>query len=759
MKKIQIKYNPYLIQTEILIDGKAPKPNSKLNFGDLRIQEWSSRLPQILVDECSDRNYEIYFDGTPTDFDDLKSAIESSDKISSSLNHSARPSASEVEKEVDTIFREIQAGPVNQLRDNSILEAFKKAKNQEFEINVVATMSSGKSTLINALIDKKLMPVANRATTATIVRIIDTDQENFSAIAYDSKGRKIKEDPNIIYRTMKDWNDDPSISAIDIYGKIPCVNSVGMRLVLVDTPGPNNSLDESHRQMTYKMLEDSDKSLVLFVMNGRQLNIDDQKNFMDYVYDCMQKGGKQSRERYIFAINQMDGFNPEDEEDPKDALDDAKKVLEDYKILSPNLFPVSSLAALEYRTQPKVQKVLPLFAPLVAEYPEMKFDSYYDYNNLPLSIKKHIEGLLKGLTPTEALEVHSGIVSIEEAIGLYIDKYARAQKVKDLVDAFNNRLNELNAVETLKESIRKNQDLKVKLDEKIANIQSIVESGKSAQTLSRLIDRKNLSRSVTLEIDEYVDQTKTKIERLIFRHSNSTQVEKDEALRQVKSVKKESDDLLNQLDARIATILERGYKALMEDILDEYKGYLSELGIDAEADSFALRPLDFVAENLNDINSLISHNTEVKDEGGYETRTVKESYPHKLKNSFWTPWHWFSDRYETRYRDRKVTEWVRNDKVYVNMANVVSEYLEPLQEQLIAAKAAASEHADSESNRIKKDVKAFLAKINKVLSDKLQELKSVTEESSQTQEEIEMQESNLKWMRGMIERVNKLVNF
>lgn len=198
-------------------------------------------------------------------------------------------------------------------------------------------MSSGKSTLINALLDKKLMPVANMATTATIVRIIDTDQDNFAAIAYDSKGNKLKEDPNIVYRTMREWNTDTSISAIDIYGRIPCVDSVGMRLVLVDTPGPNNSQDANHRHMTYKMLEDSDKSLVLFVMNGRQLNVDDQKNFMDYVCECMDKGGKQSRERYIFAINQMDSFNPEDE-NPEDALKSAREVLEDYHILSPNLF-------------------------------------------------------------------------------------------------------------------------------------------------------------------------------------------------------------------------------------------------------------------------------------------------------------------------------------------------------------------------------------------------------------------------------------
>lgn len=33
MKNIKITYNPYLIKTSVLIEGKTPKPNSRLNFG------------------------------------------------------------------------------------------------------------------------------------------------------------------------------------------------------------------------------------------------------------------------------------------------------------------------------------------------------------------------------------------------------------------------------------------------------------------------------------------------------------------------------------------------------------------------------------------------------------------------------------------------------------------------------------------------------------------------------------------------------
>ena len=47
MREIFIKYNPYSLETTILIDNAAPKQNSRLNFGDRRLQEWIEELPEI----------------------------------------------------------------------------------------------------------------------------------------------------------------------------------------------------------------------------------------------------------------------------------------------------------------------------------------------------------------------------------------------------------------------------------------------------------------------------------------------------------------------------------------------------------------------------------------------------------------------------------------------------------------------------------------------------------------------------------------
>ena len=134
MKQVSIKYNPFTKTTEILIDGKKPKGNSSLFFGEKRLQEWAGELPSILVNECRDKNFSIVFTGTLADFEDLKSGL-SAPNVGIEIEefkHHCTPSVSETEEEVDKIFKEIKNGPVLQLKDKSILQAFEKAKNQRF---------------------------------------------------------------------------------------------------------------------------------------------------------------------------------------------------------------------------------------------------------------------------------------------------------------------------------------------------------------------------------------------------------------------------------------------------------------------------------------------------------------------------------------------------------------------------------------------------------------------------------------------------
>lgn len=761
MKKVKIKYNPYIVETEITVDGQRPKANSALNVGKKRLQEWVEKFPQILLDEYRDSNVTIDFTGTVSDYEDIESSFNIyKDKISSTCNFHKTADITDVERTIDNIFEEIKSGPIAELKDKKIIRAFEKAKDSKFEINVVATMSSGKSTLINALLGQQLMPAANEATTATIVKIIDTDQDNYSAIAYDKSGQIVKKLDNVTLEDMQTLNADVKVSIVEIKGKIPCVSSVGMKLVLVDTPGPNNSRNKSHEEMTYKMIADSDKSLVLYVMNGQQLGINDEKIFLDYVCQSMKDGGKKARERFIFAVNKMDAFSPDPQDDGPEcitkALDNVKTGLEDREIYNPNIFPVCSLPALQKRAEMKGPRARALndFKMMCEYYDVMHFEKYYEYNNLPQTVKNRLDyWMSQANSDDEKLEVRTGIVSIEQAIAQYINKYARTTKVYDLVLSFNEKLNELSAVAHLEDAIRKDKNAKAELEKQIAKIKSNIESAKKAQNRSKTIDKIDLTSTVEDQVTTYMTEIKNKLSRMMSGRSNK--VEQIKAKQQCAELEKECEAISVQIKVKIDNILEKAYKNTITKIINEYKRYLAELNIGVNTSALSFNPANLVSGSLADLSSIIDYNTETVDESYNETRTKKVFV--ESTRRWYNPFSWFDegDHYETRSYQARVEKFVD----YVDMNEVASDYIVPFQKSLDGTKKDAINHVISETLRLKEHLKKELAKIDKVLNQKLDALSKTEADNKAKTEEIALKEKNLKWLESIQNQVNSIIKF
>ena len=761
MKKVKIKYNPYIVETEITVDGQKPKANSALNVGKKRLQEWVEKLPQILLDEYRDSNVIIEFTGTVSDYEDIESVFNVyKDKISATCNFHKTADITDVERTIDKIFENIKNGPVAELKDKKIIQAFEKAKDSKFEINVVATMSSGKSTLINALLGQQLMPAANEATTATIVKIIDTDQDHFSAIAYDKSGQIVKKLDNVTLEDMQALNADVKVSTVEIKGKIPCVSSVGMKLVLVDTPGPNNSRDKSHEEMTYKMIADSDKSLVLYVMNGQQLGINDEKILLDYVCQSMKDGGKKARERFIFAVNKMDAFSPDPQDDGPEcitkALDNVKAGLEDREIYNPNIFPVCSLPALQKRAEMRGPRARALndFKMMCEYYDVMHFEKYYEYNNLPQTVRNRLDyWMSQASSDDEKLEVHTGIVSIEQAIAQYINKYARTTKVYDLVQSFNEKLNELAAVAHLEDAIRKDKKAKAELEKQISKIKSNIQSAQNAQSKFKTIDKIDLTSTVEKQVTAYMTEIKNKLSKMMSGRSNK--VEKIKARQQCAELEKECEAISVQIKVQIDKILETAYKDTINKIVDEYKRYLAELNIGVNTNALSINPANLVSGSLADLSSIIDYNTETVDESYNETRTKRVFV--ESKRRWYNPFSWFSegDHFENRSYQARVEKYVD----YVDMNEVASDYIVPFQKSLDGTKKDAINHVTSETQRLKEYLKEELAKIDKVLNQKLDALSKTETDSKAKAEEIAVKEKNLKWLESIQNQVNNIIHF
>lgn len=355
MAQVYVKYNPYKLETDIKVNGKELERDSTLCkvLKGKRLQEWVGDFPKMLVNELNTLDFDIEFYGLSLDWDDFEEVFERA-KESGVLNHLDLKyieghSDDDIREKVEQIFVDLQTGPVDAFRDPRLLKTFQGINNIVFPINVVATMSSGKSTLINALLGQKLMPAKNEACTATITEILDTDAEKFTAVVYDSDENEMEEVSDLTYDVMNRLNDDENVYRISAEGDIPFLDARSTALRLVDTPGPNNSQNQAHKNTTYRSISNDSNNLIIYVLNGTQLSTNDDASLLSYVSEQIKKGGKQVRDRFLFVINKMDGFNPEEESIEK-VIQSARRYLASYEIEDPQIFPCSAYTALNIRT-------------------------------------------------------------------------------------------------------------------------------------------------------------------------------------------------------------------------------------------------------------------------------------------------------------------------------------------------------------------------------------------------------------------------
>lgn len=744
MREILIKYNPYRLETEILIDGVAPKQNSRLNFADRRLQEWIEELPEILFEECSSRDFKLTFHGTILDYEDVEAMAREakSDGLNFELEHIAAKEVSDKEAAISEIFDAIQAGPFDELKQPDVVKAFNMAKSSDFEVNVVATMSAGKSTLINALLRQKLMPAKQEACTATITEIKDNDGSCFMAKVYDADGNLIQTHPELSFDIMDTLNSNPEVSRIRVEGNIPFVSSEDVALVLVDTPGPNNSRDPEHKAATYRMLSESSKTVVLYILNATQLAVNDDYNLLSHVADSMRVGGKQSRDRFIFVVNKLDDFK-KGEDSIEAAITKVRDYLRDNGIENANIYPASALTALNIRTilaesddddddevyeaKGKVRKF--------NRNPEMHFETLAP---LTPSIRGQIENRLAEArnnkdTYEEAL-IHCGIVPIEMAIKMYVQKYAKTAKIKNIVDTFSKRLESAKSFEITKQEITENQD---KQKEILANIEVIkkkLASGEDAKRFKGRIEQINYDSEIKKLANNVIMEAQKKITAQLS--STDTRISKREAEELCKQFARFADNLQAEVQVKLEQLITNHVHKSASELLEEYRKKISELAQDISVGSVSIDPFELMAGEIStDVSSLINNLTEK------ERVKVDEVWVENTSKKWYKPWTWFQEK--GHWKD------VYEDKEYVDGTKLSQRFFAPIQEQLYENSNNAIEYAKAQTKKIKQEFSKKFAELDAVLKQKLQELEDCANDNKDVERRIRESQAKLKWLEDI----------
>jgi len=217
---------------------------------------------------------------------------------------------------------------------------------KNFKILVLATMSSGKSTLINALAGIDLLPCKNQACTSKVIEITDNDKaQKFCGYAIDKDGKQ-QYFEIIDMKLLTELNDNPNIDKIIINGDFPGVYNTQYQATFIDTPGPNNANNEKHRDLTLNLISDKSIDLVLYVLNATQLGTDDDSELLTKIAEELQF----NKDKFLFVINKIDQIDIEGDESIEDIVKSSKEYLMNRGIKEPNIIPISSYAAKLFKT-------------------------------------------------------------------------------------------------------------------------------------------------------------------------------------------------------------------------------------------------------------------------------------------------------------------------------------------------------------------------------------------------------------------------
>lgn len=532
MSKITVQYNPYLVKTTFKIDGKDVPSTFEFvqKTEGRRLADWVAEVLPLIYKKKRENGTEFDFYGTVQDAEDFKQAVESFNKQENhcfSVTTHTSVIRSNPREELKKLYEEGKQGPFAELFNSTQMRAaFERATAPEFEVNVIATMSSGKSTLINALLGKNIMPSKHEACTATIARIEDRkDQSTFTAIRFDKENKLLTPQPEKATRELlTKWNDDEKTSTMIIRGNIPTISRTqDSSYVFIDTPGPNNSRNEEHKRTTFESIKSKPLSMIIYVLNAENAFVNDDDFLLREVAKTMIEGGRNAQDRFIFVLNRVDAYRRGDDS-VAGSMKNAENYLRIHGISNPLIIPVSAKFAKLLRLKTYSPESLSdedydeldLFSKKFSRNEDLHLHRYC----MREEIRRNIEMRLEKASEEEKLLIYTGLPVLEEYLKSFLNRYALPAKMEDAVASFDQVLRKAESIQNLDSILKKSND----------EIKAAAEALNAYSSDQETLDK--------------VDQFKKKVNAIVYKESETT-------AKKITDILQEQQMLLTRLESTL----------------------------------------------------------------------------------------------------------------------------------------------------------------------------------------------------------------
>lgn len=820
MKNISLKYDPYRVEMKFLENGE---PSEKFN------QVFAENTELGAVDDFFGKIYEVTrgdftleFSGLERDYNFLEDALKLYKKTNQANNiilekgNVSVAGGVQVEK-LRELFKKLDKLPYKALKSDSVKRSFNKALDNEFEIAVMATMSSGKSTLINAIVGHDILPTGSLETTARIARIHDKKNMNhFECCAYDEtrindvirpfdeKGR-IKFVDNLTLSEMEDLNKDKEkdeagkeISVIEIFGKVEGIDTKNLQLVLSDTPGVNKT--DKYADRTKNLLKAEYKPMVLIVLDANNLGVNDSNKFLKWLSDAMEDGSRQTKDRFIFVLNKIDAVKPANNEGVEKALSQAREFLLKFNIKEPKIFPCSSRLAQMIRKK-EAKEVLSDdeeddIENVITKFIKRDYFHLSDKAMVSPYVRNKLDAMIEDAKDDKeklAL-IYSGIPAIELTISEYLDVYALPAKIRQAVEVFNGKVKKEKIKETTKKDISQNKEKIESLRKGIKTLQEKLNKGDKAKELKQKVESLSIDnewKEAVIDATNFFDKKKGEFYNDLPEKIDVSDGTKKEAASQKINTAFENlmdiiDDFLRKIQSSVKTIINNQASRCVKD----YETYLKTLiGGTFDINTFNVENL-FGSEidisvselliDLDDENDMKNYSCKEvvgthlekigshKEKIGEKEAKIGEKWIENTDKKWWKFWTWFDedghfeDIFETQDVFKEVDDFktVNDYGSFIYPKKAFSSKISTLTEKLTEKSSTKGKCAvDANVDVLKK---AFLKKFDeltdliKKLSEEINKKTENTDELSKMNREAE---ENLKKLEEFQKELDSVLNF
>lgn len=216
----------------------------------------------------------------------------------------------------------------------------------EFSIVLIGEFSSGKSTLLNALMKERILPSFTNETTATVNFLRHSDRtkkyEKGCVYYYDGTNQSLENvnlETVLKYVSTKGEDVASKVKHLDLY-----IDSDFLKdgVTLVDSPGLNG-IAEGHREITEQQILKSHASIFVFSSDHPGSKTD-----FEMLHEL-----KKKVKTIIFVLNKIDAIKSEENETSESVIESLKK---NYKkqfpeeITIPEIWPIAAYPALVARS-------------------------------------------------------------------------------------------------------------------------------------------------------------------------------------------------------------------------------------------------------------------------------------------------------------------------------------------------------------------------------------------------------------------------